>query len=671
MPQFTPFMGTAIALAVGIATFRLLPGNEIPFICVGISAICSMLMVKLLKLSRQLKRPVLLLGNLCWSLASGYLLMHTNWPPNQEGHYLQLNQEGSPQPMLIEVIRRERSSENYHKYTARVLQIGDHRCQGEVLLRSRRNNSRQLEAGDRIELVGTLKRPFPALNPGQFDYRAYLESQGLFHLLDLHRSTIVHCSSAGRNWRKRLDGLKEQLHQRLGQTKLKPEHKAILNGMLLGDRGDIDQELLQSYSRAGVMHLLAISGLHVGLLYLALGWLLRPLWLLPNGYRICPVIIAGMLWSYAFFTGLSPSVVRATTVFSLFSLSRTFYRYPQSLSILALAFYLLLIIKPIWLFQAGFQMSFLAVLGILLLHPLLSKTVILANSWLRYVRDMLSVSLAAQIGVLPVSLYYFHQFPLAFLLANLLAIPLMTPLLISGLLLLFFGSLGEPPDSIISIFGWLVDLLNAWVRFLSGPENWVLTDIPFSGLSVALAYTSIALWYLVFSRPTRSRFSLGCWLSIPLGVLLLVDQYTVPSKELAVLHSYGNTIVVGHDGGQLTLWTDQPVNDQRLLGALRRKYRASKTTSHPLPALIEVDETWMLTIDSMGIYPKLPEIDVLLLSGNPRVHLELILRELCPEQVVADGSNYPSLADRWEQTCREMGIPYHHTASQGAYITYP
>jgi competence protein ComEC len=156
-----------------------------------------------------------------------------------------------------------------------------------------------------------------------------------------------------------------------------------------------------------------------------------------------------------------------------------------------------------------------------------------------------------------------------------------------------------------------------------------------------------------------------------LGVLLLVDQYTVPSKELAVLHSYGNTIVVGHDGGQLTLWTDQPVNDQRLLGALRRKYRASKTTSHPLPALIEVDETWMLTIDSMGIYPKLPEIDVLLLSGNPRVHLELILRELCPEQVVADGSNYPSLADRWEQTCREMGIPYHHTASQGAYITYP
>jgi competence protein ComEC len=284
---------------------------------------------------------------------------------------------------------------------------------------------------------------------------------------------------------------------------------------------------------------------------------------------------------------------------------------------------------------------------------------------------MLSVSLAAQIGVLPLSLYYFHQFPLAFLLANLLAIPLMTPLLISGLLLLFFGSLGDPPDSIISIFGWLVDLLNAWVRFLSGHENWVLTDIPFSQLSVVLAYLLIALWYFVFRRLKKGRFSLGCWLSIPLGAMLLVDHYRAPNKELAILHSYGSSIVVANDGVQLLLWADQQVNDQRLLGDLRRKYRTSKTKSKPLPALIEVGETWMLTIDSLGIYPKVPETEVLLLSGNPRIHLELILGELCPAQVVADGSNYPSLADRWEQTCREMGVPYHNTARQGAYITRP
>lgn len=221
--------------------------------------------------------------------------------------------------------------------------------------------------------------------------------------------------------------LRSRLIQRWTNLGLEDKARGFLAAVLLGDRSRLDQTLKAQFKLLGATHILAISGLHVGILYALLSALL---FLLPQPYRSTTIVI--LLWGYAALTGLSPSVVRATLIFSLYALSLLLRRPQEKLHLIAVSAFMSLLLQPALLFNLSFLMSYTAVTFIVLsLKPL--KTFEPKNKLLRYLYYLIGVSFAAQLGVSPISLVVFKQFSYWFLIGSVLLIPLMPSVLLLGI----------------------------------------------------------------------------------------------------------------------------------------------------------------------------------------------------------------------------------------------
>lgn len=216
---------------------------------------------------------------------------------------------------------------------------------------------------------------------------------------------------------------RESIISKLKKENFGEEELGVIQALLLGKRDDISENTYNNYTNAGAVHILAVSGLHVGIILLLLEFFLSPLARLPKGKTLKLLLVVLLLWGYAFVAGLSPSIVRAVTMFSFVAYALYLNRPANSFNIIALSMLFILLVKPLFLFQVGFQMSYAAVFAIVWIYPKLQKFWFPDNFIIRKTWQLLSVSAAAQLGVLPISLFYFHQFPALFFISNLLIIP--------------------------------------------------------------------------------------------------------------------------------------------------------------------------------------------------------------------------------------------------------
>ncbi|GHT06397.1 hypothetical protein AGMMS49525_14640 [Bacteroidia bacterium] len=213
--------------------------------------------------------------------------------------------------------------------------------------------------------------------------------------------------------------------------KIVPNHAAygIAAAMMFGDRSDLDADLKVSFANIGAAHILAISGTHFTILFGMLYYLLSFLGNARRAKILKHGLMLPLIWGFAFMTGFSPSVFRAALMMSLWAIGDAFSFRSLTLNTVAIAAFFMLLYEPFYLFDVGFQLSFLAVISIVLINPPLVKLYRSRNPLLKYLWDMISVSVSAQMGVLPLTVYYFHQFPVLFLATNLLLLPLSTILL--------------------------------------------------------------------------------------------------------------------------------------------------------------------------------------------------------------------------------------------------
>jgi len=293
--------------------------------------------------------------------------------------------------------------------------------------------------GDKIVVHGRLRKARDQRNPGEFDYRAYLAAQGTFGIIS-NSSHIKKVSSGQGSWllRKVVFPAKTYLDNYVSEN-LPAKEAALLHGLLIGERGEIPFQLRDAFSKLGVIHILAVSGLHVGfiiLILMATFGLLRA----PHSARVLLTLL-GLVF-YAYLTNLKPPVVRASTMGGFFLIGSLLERKTDSFNILSLAALLLLIFNPLDLFQSGFQLSFAAVASIVYLFPKLKSfksfrrviSKFQSNIFARYFFDLLFVSMAAFLGTLPFTIMYFNRIPIFSLLANLLIIPLAFLGLANGLI---------------------------------------------------------------------------------------------------------------------------------------------------------------------------------------------------------------------------------------------
>ena len=322
--------------------------------------------------------------------------------------------------------------------------LGIHPVNKQAILYFQRDSlSSRLQMGEELWVRSRISPPVSARNFDEFDYARYLIRKGIsgtgfvasghWQFSECRKekegiATVLYRLAA--SYRTQI----ENLYRRLG---IEGDELAVLSALTLGDKTDLSESVRESYSVAGVSHVLALSGLHIGLLYALAFFLLRPLLLGgQSGRFLRSLLLILLLWLFAFFTGLSPSVVRSAAMFSIWALADLCGRQSFSLNTLALTAWLMLLVRPVWLFDVGFQLSFAAVLSILLFQPFLYRLCPVRHRAGTYLWGLVSVSVAAQLGTAPLVLFYFSRFSTHFLLTNLLVVPLVTLILYAAVVLL-------------------------------------------------------------------------------------------------------------------------------------------------------------------------------------------------------------------------------------------
>lgn len=317
---------------------------------------------------------------------------------------------------------------------------GSPQCVSGKVLVSLPRQSTQLEYGDRVLLVGKITRPPVARNPGEFDYAEYLAAQDIFATISKRDIVEVKRLSSGHgSWFFRAVVVSTKSYLEKVIERLPGSEAALLKGLLIGERGEISAELRDNFAKAGVIHILAVSGLHVGFIVIAL-ITATSLFRLPYSVRVV-VTILGLIF-YAYLTNLKPSVLRAVTMAAFILAGTALQRKTNFLNSVSLAALLILFIRPLDLFQSGFQLSFAAVMAIVYLYPKMRELAVFSFIYdsskpygiLRYPTDLFLVSIAALVGTLPLTVIHFGRLPLLSLPANLLVVPLSFVALGNGIL---------------------------------------------------------------------------------------------------------------------------------------------------------------------------------------------------------------------------------------------
>lgn len=288
------------------------------------------------------------------------------------------------------------------------------------------------------------------------------------------------------------------------------------------------------YSAAGVSHVLALSGLHVGILSCILLWLFYPLTYLKHGRKILAFLVVCLLWFFAFISGLSSSVVRAVVMYSLYTFASFCSEECFSgMHSLVLAAFLMLIYNPFFLFDISFQLSFTAVFSILAFYPLFSRWLCIKNCVLRYVWNTLSLSVSAQLGTLPFILYYFGSFPTYFLLANLVVVILAGGILMLTLVALCVASVPMVGSTVMTLLEWCTSVLNEstrWVQQLDGSQ---ITSVYLSSSQACLLTAVIICFYLCWASGIHRKASDWIRLLMVCNLFVVVScvEYTGEAPE--------------------------------------------------------------------------------------------------------------------------------------------
>ena len=395
--------------------------------------------------------------------------------------------------------------------------------------------SKPLACGDSVCFYAKVSYPFSEKELTRFDYGDYL----------LRKSISGTALAYAGNWRctgkprslsvsQLAKVCQQQVVDVYRSWGLDQDVQAVVSALTIGEKTDLTPELKAMYSAAGVSHVLALSGLHVGILSCILLWLFYPLTYLKHGRKILPFLVVCLLWFFAFISGLSSSVVRAVVMYSLYTLASFCSEERFSgMHSLVLAAFLMLIYNPFFLFDISFQLSFTAVFSILAFYPLFSRWLCIKNCVLRYVWNTLSLSVSAQLGTLPFILYYFGSFPTYFLLANLVVVILAGGILMLTLVALCVASVPMVGSTVMTLLEWCTSVLNEstrWVQQLDGSQ---ITSIYLSSSQACLLTAVIICFYLCWASGIHRKASDWIRLLMVCNLFVVVScvEYTGEAPE--------------------------------------------------------------------------------------------------------------------------------------------
>ena len=567
-------------------------------------------------------------------------------------------------------------------------------CDERVMTYFRKDSvSKRIKQGDLLVINATLNLVTNAGNPHEFDYRSYLARKhisrsafvesGHWYPLDSYaQGPLINFSNRLRN--NLLDIFK--------RSGLSGNELAVTSALVLGYKADIDDELRYAYSASGAMHIMAVSGLHVGIIYMVLLAVMQLIPFLNRFKWLRALILLVCLWIYALITGLSPSVLRSTIMLSFILAGEVLFRRAYVYNSIAASAFVLLLVNPGNLFEVSFQFSYLAVIAIIFFHNHLSSLLTFQHRLPKYLWELTCVSIAAQIGTVPLSLYYFHQFPSYFFLSNLVVIPAAS-VIIYGALLLFVVS---PVPIVFETIGWLLDkfvyLCNFCIFFIEKIPGCVILGIRFGSWEILFAYVfvvTVTIWMLKAHKMALFATLTVLFLWIAGGTNRTNND--IQRQQLIVYNIQGNSLLQFISGHDNIIWyanrnpsfnasrfTESQRIAMQLDGAQCLTLDSAFHSKEPLLAGLYANGNFVQFADKrMAIFTRdMPpqsvgqsvQTDVAILTQNINTRISQIVESYHPNLVVIDASNAQTRADRWERECVEAGVNCHRVDKRGAFV---
>ncbi|MGB6269157.1 MAG: ComEC/Rec2 family competence protein, partial [Olleya sp.] len=571
-------------------------------------------------------------------IAFGVFITNSNeslQSPTHFSHYLSENQ--SENTIIFKVRELLKPNAFSQRYYVDILKVNTENVEGKALINLQKDSLQTSLPIDAIYLTNAnlvkIKAP---LNPDQFSYKKYLEEQQVHFQLYVNSKNIL----ALKNDTYTLFGyaatFRDYINTKLNDYNYSNDQLSIINALILGQRQNITKEVYDNYTNAGAIHILAVSGLHVGIILLILNFVFRPVERLKNGKNIKTIILLILLWTYALIAGGSASIIRATTMFSIVAIGMNLKRPTNIYNTLAISVFILLLIKPNFLFDVGFQLSYAAVIAIVSFQPILERLWSPKYKLINLLWKTLTVTVSAQFGIIPISLYYFHQFPSLFWLSNLVIIPFLGVILGLGLLVITLSLFGTPQTLLSDAFGLVINWMNQFFGWISNQEDFLILDIPFTILQVVVSYLVIFSVYKLYYQKNYRWMQLSLITVIALQCTFIVNHYNTKGDSFLIFHKNRTTLIGQKHNDQLAVYSDlEDAESNTIIRSYRVKNSLKAIKSASLNSIYKLNNQHVLVVDSLGVYNvKGVKIDYVLLTQSPKLNLTRLIDSLQPKAII-------------------------------------
>lgn len=637
--------------------------------------------------------PIALIMALLILLGEGLFSLFSNLrdPSRSPSHYSHFVDDSNW--ILVDVSTMPtHGNKSLHIY-ANVVEIGKdssdsvHSCSGKILVYLSPSDTLPT-LGDRLLIHVRPSLPSAADNPHQFDYRNYLRRNGILYNAFVPSTSYHIISHSNSGIFGGIASLRLKIIDILHSSKLSDNERGIAEALFLGWDDDLSPETEQSFRTAGITHLLCVSGLHVGIMALLVGYCL---FFLSNRrpHRIikgCLQIVA--IWFFVLLTGMAPGTLRAGLMFSLIVIGKMFFSRPPTINAIAASAVILLTTNPLMLFEIGFQLSYCSVTSIVLLVPRLQELVPIPNGhslftkiplWLlKRLRDLTCVSIAAQVATTPLILYYFHQFPIYFLVANIIIVP-FSGLLLGSLLLLtlfswwpwLFKLLGTVLSLELSATDAITSYIASWPHALIGG---IYFDLLMLFLSLAIVVTASA----ALLRRNKIMVILALVLALPLTVHCRQVEKRCAGQHEFIVYNLGNRTAIefffGYDSyllcdssiEQNPQSIDYQTANNLVWHKASRKHILGLDTSFCNDTLyvsnrfVGFDGHTMRIIDRSNyrqMSTNMVKLDYILLRESPYISVAQLCEHYDFDTLIIASQNSPRYRENWIRQCDSLNIP--------------
>ena len=540
---------------------------------------------------------------------------------------------------------------------------------GTLLITLKDGSAQNLYYGDELLIPAKYNAIDPPFNPAEFNYKQYLANKNIYYQAFLYQKQFaVLRTNAGNPLIAGSLRLRRQLVEKLKRNISDTGAFAVASTLILGYRADLSPDILQSYSKTGTVYVLTVSGAQVAIIYLLLTFALKFLNRYKYGRFIKAAIIIAVIWYYAFVTGLSLAVCRVALMVSMVIIGRSFSRYVNTLNILAISAFLLVLYDPFFITEVGFQLSYLAVSGLIVLQPIVYKWFKFKSIWADKLWAICSVSITAQVIISPISAFYFHQFPVYFLISNLFVFIPSALIMYTGVFYLLLPQIPYLSKSIAFMLEKTTLLMNKGLAVIENMPYASINKLWLKPIEYLLLYIIIfSLFYFFYDKKVwLLKLSMFCTLLLCLGLSKKKIESS-QSNSIVWLDLKKHKGIVFKNGNEAIVLTDLKSTDKIFQYSIQPYLDSCQVNKVQVYSLTQdINASWLIKKNDLVQFlnkrififdgrqrNSMPsqkiKTDYIYVTDNPYAGLNVLNSSFDYRTLVADGSNSDNLLSQVKQ----------------------